>query len=195
MSRITGGPAHPRRNPKKPKVKHLRGVFRPTDSNQSALIDDTGAVPFNPDTDADAIAELPGGFKLCGMVGQLLPPPRDRRRALTMTVAALQSLHRARPAACYSEPSGLSPLSIEVRECSLCDVTFRTEIDDGVIRATYSRPDDKLSLSLPHPDLWPTSGLAWLGQHNDCCARNRKNPTPWRERSCGCTDAKTRPVA
>lgn len=152
---------------------------------QETMFNEGGYQHFNADTDANLIEGLPGGYMVVGMQLNLNPPPRNKSKALGLTVDSLTRLHFARAAWRYIHPMTLKPMTLDSWKCKTCVVTFRRGIDDGVIRATYSSPD-KLELSLPHMLMWKTCGLNWLGDDHDCCRRNESNPTPWLGRSCGC---------
>lgn len=130
-----------------------------------------------------------GRFKVAEMLVQLMPVPRDPKRALEMTLDALTAFYFFR--SCWDDPvssgieGGIEPNQFGSGMCKNCTVSFRPQIDNGIIQATYSRPDN-LALSLPHPSIWQATGLHWLEAGHDCCPDNFENRTPWLGHTCDC---------
>jgi len=178
---LAGGRATPTKPKRAPKHKAPRVL----DTSQATMFNEGGYLHFNADTDAHPVEGLPGGYLVGGMQLELSPPPSDSSKALVLTMDSLTRVHFARAAWRYFRRMSLKPMTLDSRKCKTCIVSFRSRIDDGVIRATYSG-QDKLELSLPHMLMWKSCGLSWLGGDHDCCRRNESNPTPWLGRSCGC---------
>jgi hypothetical protein len=156
---------------------------------QEPLFDEHGLAPFSFVNDALPVDGQPGWFKVAEMSVQLKPIPRDPKRALEMTLEALRAFYFSRsvwdaPASGGIE-GGIEPNQFGSGMCKNCTASFRPQIDNGIIQATYSRPDN-LALSLPHPSIWQATGLHWLEAGHDCCPDNFENRTPWLGHTCGC---------
>ncbi len=175
----------PKKQARKPRAKPPS--FKNT--RQKTLFDEDGYAPFAPSTDAHPVDGEPGSFDVSGMRITLHPNPKDMQFALDLTMDSMVVLHNSKGSRTYVRPMLPRPMRLDSWKCSKCTVSFRDKTDDGVIHATYGRPDH-LELSIPHMLMWKKCGLQWLWHDEDCCARNTKNPTPWLGRRCDCV-AKT----
>lgn len=130
--------------------------------------------------------ELTSTLRIYGMTFELRPKPKNCQVALEITLDAIRVLHLARKEWVYSSPGHILPIQLETRKCLSCTVTFRTSIDDKIIRSSYTHSSDHLELSIPSPKLWQTSGLNWLNRYVRCCDKNAENPRPWLMQECDC---------
>jgi hypothetical protein len=152
--------------------------------NQKSLFDTNGNVPYRFGYDVQSANGQDHFFKVGEMKINLNTAPRNAEIAVNIVLNAVQELHSLRPN--WNRRSGqVFEFALDSNE--RCTVTFRTEVDNGMIEASRSRRDHHLKLSLPTPKMWKKAGLAWLDDPLNCCPRNKNNPTPWLGRSCGCT--------
>jgi hypothetical protein len=154
-------------------------------SNQSTLLDQCGTPQFRFDTDVRLIAGSPGEFEIAGMKIVLVPPPSDEPRAVGVVVDCLRELWVTSRAWRDPKADPARPTILDVWNGYSCTATFRNSRDDGVIRAVLVAPW-RIELSLPHSTMWGANGLAWLASFENCCKRNRSNPTPWLGAPCDC---------
>ena len=82
--------------------------------------------------------------------------------------------------------NGKGWLDIRTWEMSIY-ATVRSEQSNGIVQV--NQRGCTVEVSLPHPDLWSAHGLDWLRHFQNCCDRNRANPTPWFGPCCGCMPA------
>ena len=152
--------------------------------HQDRLFDADGNIPYRFEYDVQAVNGQDRIFKVGEMTINFSLTPSNAEIAVYMVLNAIRRLHSLRHN--WTRRSG-KVYGFALDSNKRCTVTFRTEVDNGMIEAGRSRSDKNLKLSLPTPRTWTKSGLAWLGAPLHCCPRNKNNPTPWLGRSCGCT--------
>jgi hypothetical protein len=168
---------------------HGRTVKRKTrarfeNPDQKLLFDTNGNVPYRFGYDVQAVNGKDHIFKVGEMTINFSLTPSNAEIAVYMVLNAIRRLHSLRHN--WTRRSG-KVYGFALDSNKRCTVTFRTEVDNGMIEAGRSRSDKNLKLSLPTPRTWTKFGLAWLDDPLYCCLRNKNNPTPWLGRSCGCT--------
>ena len=157
---------------------------RVVNPDQILLFDTNGNVPYRFGYDVQAVNGQDDIFKIAAMTIIFSSAPPNAEKAVSKVLDAKRKLHSLRSN--WTRESGhVYEFTLDSNE--RCTVTFRTEVDNGMIEASRSRRDHHLKLSLPIPKMWKKAGLAWLDDPLNCCPRNKNNPTPWLGRSCGCT--------
>ena len=154
-------------------------------ANQMTLLNEAGYPDFNPRMDVKTVDAKAGKIEISGMRIELEPVPNDQDWALQLVMRSLVRFSRDKNRWADSDSHMFLPLISEGINCKIVSVEFRKVFDEGIIRATYNRPSAHLNLSLPPRPRWRDCGLDWLSR-DTCCDRERRNPTPWLGRNCGC---------
>lgn len=166
-------------NMPKPKKKP-KYVWNP----QESMFDGYGYPHFTPDRDSIPDPKVPGRFGIADMVVQITDAD-DIREALVIFAHTIALLHNSWELGAYIRPMLPKPRKLDNWECSKCEITFRSWVDDGVIRATF-KTMDHIVVSMPHMMTWKHCGLKWLWGDNGCPKCNGHNSAPWRPRACSC---------
>jgi len=155
---------------------------------QGTMFDRHGFAPLNFLTEVQAITNMRSIFEIGGMLLCLQPAPKDCANAMKIVTDVLRLVYVDVAGWHYSRPGCIDPLVFHDlwNGCRSCVVTFRTEGNDRIIRATHTFSSGHLELSLPPPRIWQKYGLEWLNQYDKCCERNAANPRPWLQEPCSC---------
>jgi hypothetical protein len=165
-----------------------RSKHKQQDSSQAFMFDQHGFVPFNFLTEVQVVTNMRSIFEIGGMLLCLQPAPKDCANAMKIVTDVLRLVYVDVAGWHYSRPGCIDPLVFHDlwNGCRSCVVTFRTEGNDRIIRATHTFSTGHLELSLPPPRMWQQCGLDWLNQYDKCCERNAANPRPWLQEPCSC---------
>ena len=179
----------------KPKKGARRSMLKQQDGSQISMFDQHGFAPINFSTEVQAATDIPSTFEISGMLFYLQPAPKDCPKAMQIVLDVLRLVHVDVARWHYSRPGRIDPLTFDDlwNGCRSCVVTFRTEANDQIIRATHTFSSGHLELSLPPPRIWQQCGLGWLNQYEKCCHRSAANPRPWLGNACRCTEVKFGP--